>query len=69
MAVIEARGLGLTFETADGPVHALKGVDLTELTVNMKLLGVRSLDELDGTYLQPAPSVTVPGTSSALSLL
>ncbi|HVL20577.1 MAG TPA: ABC transporter ATP-binding protein [Amaricoccus sp.] len=27
--VIEARGLGLTFETADGPVHALKGVDLT----------------------------------------
>jgi NitT/TauT family transport system ATP-binding protein len=26
--VIEARGLGLTFETADGPVHALKGVDL-----------------------------------------
>jgi len=29
MAVIEARGLGLTFETADGPVHALKGVDLS----------------------------------------
>ena len=27
--VIEARGLGLTFSTADGPVHALKGVDLT----------------------------------------
>jgi len=26
--VIEARGLGLTFETADGPVHALKDVDL-----------------------------------------
>jgi NitT/TauT family transport system ATP-binding protein len=26
--VIEARGLGLTFETADGPVHALTGVDL-----------------------------------------
>jgi len=28
MPVIEARGLGLTFQTADGPVHALKGVDL-----------------------------------------
>jgi NitT/TauT family transport system ATP-binding protein len=28
-AVIEARGLGLTFETADGPVHALKDVNLT----------------------------------------
>ncbi|MER2508468.1 MAG: ABC transporter ATP-binding protein [Amaricoccus sp.] len=26
--VIEAKGLGLTFQTADGPVHALKGVDL-----------------------------------------
>jgi NitT/TauT family transport system ATP-binding protein len=28
MAVIEARGLGLTFQTADGPVHALTDVDL-----------------------------------------
>ncbi len=27
--VIEARGLGLTFETNDGPVHALKSVDLS----------------------------------------
>ena len=27
--VIEAQGLGLTFETGDGPVHALTGVDLT----------------------------------------
>jgi len=28
-AVIEARGLSLTFETADGPVHALSNVDLS----------------------------------------
>ncbi|WP_246020441.1 ABC transporter ATP-binding protein [Aliigemmobacter aestuarii] len=28
MPVIEARGLNLTFSTADGPVHALKDVDL-----------------------------------------
>jgi NitT/TauT family transport system ATP-binding protein len=28
-AVVEARGLGLTFQTADGPVRALTGVDLT----------------------------------------
>jgi NitT/TauT family transport system ATP-binding protein len=28
-AVIEARGLGLTFATNDGPVHALKDVNLT----------------------------------------
>ena len=27
--VIEASGLGLTFETSDGPVHALSNVDLT----------------------------------------
>ena len=27
--VIEARNLGLTFETADGPVHALSNVDLS----------------------------------------
>ncbi len=27
--VIEARGLGLTFQTNDGPVHALKDVNLT----------------------------------------
>jgi NitT/TauT family transport system ATP-binding protein len=26
--VIEAKGVGLTFQTGDGPVHALKGVDL-----------------------------------------
>ncbi|MGF1502785.1 MAG: ABC transporter ATP-binding protein [Paracoccaceae bacterium] len=29
MAAVEARGLGLTFATGDGPVVALKGVDLT----------------------------------------
>ncbi|MFN3722382.1 MAG: ABC transporter ATP-binding protein [Paracoccaceae bacterium] len=28
-AVIEARGLDLTFQTGDGPIHALKDVDLT----------------------------------------
>ena len=27
-SVVEARGLGLTFETSDGPVHALSDVDL-----------------------------------------
>lgn len=27
--VIQAQGVDLTFQTADGPVHALKGVDLT----------------------------------------
>lgn len=41
----------------------------TELTVNMKLLGASSLDDLDGTVLQPALSVTTPGVLSALPLL
>ena len=29
MSVVEANQLSLTFETNDGPVHALKDVDLT----------------------------------------
>ena len=41
----------------------------TELTVTMKLLGLKALGELDGTYLQPATPVTVPGVFSALPLL
>jgi glycolate oxidase len=41
----------------------------TELTVNMKLLGASSLDDLDGTVLQPALAVTAPGALSALPLL
>jgi glycolate oxidase len=41
----------------------------TELTTNMKLLGAKKVDELDGTYLQPAMLVTVPGALSALPLL
>ncbi|MBD3764399.1 MAG: ATP-binding cassette domain-containing protein, partial [Rhodobacterales bacterium] len=28
-AVIEARGVDLTFQTSDGPVHALRDVNLT----------------------------------------
>ena len=41
----------------------------TELVTTMKLLGANSLRELDGTYLQPATPVTVPGVLSALPLL
>jgi glycolate oxidase len=41
----------------------------TELTVSMKLLGTRTIADLDGTYLQPATPVTVPGALSALPLL
>jgi isopentenyl diphosphate isomerase/L-lactate dehydrogenase-like FMN-dependent dehydrogenase len=41
----------------------------TELTVTMKLLGTSTIADLDGTYLQPATPVTVPGALSALPLL
>ena len=41
----------------------------TELRVAMKLLGVNRFVELDGTYIQPAPSVTPPGLLSAFPLL
>ena len=35
----------------------------------MKLLGVPSIAELDGTYLQPAAHVTPAGVMSAFPLL
>jgi glycolate oxidase len=41
----------------------------TELTVSMKLLGVNTIADLDGTYLQPATPVAVPSVLSALPLL
>ena len=41
----------------------------TELTVTMKLLGLTSIADLDGTYLQPAAHVAPPGAVSAFPLL
>ena len=41
----------------------------TELTVTMKLLGLTSIADLDGTYLQPAAHITPPGVLSAFPLL
>jgi isopentenyl diphosphate isomerase/L-lactate dehydrogenase-like FMN-dependent dehydrogenase len=41
----------------------------TELTTSMKLLGTSSVADLDGTYLQPATPVSVPGALSAFPLL
>ncbi|MEO8463734.1 MAG: alpha-hydroxy acid oxidase [Gammaproteobacteria bacterium] len=41
----------------------------TELTVNMKLLGLTSIADLDGTYLQPAAHVTPPGILSSFPLV
>jgi glycolate oxidase len=60
----------LALGAAGGPgvVRMLEILE-TELTTTMKLLGVNELRELDGTYLQPATPVTVPGTLSALPLL
>lgn len=56
---------------ADGERGVVRMLEIleTELTVSMKLLGTRTIAELDGTFLQPATPVTVPGALSALPLL
>ncbi len=64
---LQALALGAAGER--GVVRMLEILE-TELTVSMKLLGTRTTcDELDGTFLQPATPVTVPGALSALPLL
>src|SRR6188508_400621 len=63
---LQALALGAAGE--QGVVRMLELLE-TELTTTLKLLGVNELRELDGTYLQPAMPVTVPGTLSALPLL
>jgi glycolate oxidase len=56
---------------AGGTAGVLRLLEIleTELTVSMKLLGATAIDDLDGTYLQPATAVTVPGVLSAFPLL
>jgi isopentenyl diphosphate isomerase/L-lactate dehydrogenase-like FMN-dependent dehydrogenase len=63
---LQALALGAAGER--GVVRMLEILE-TELTVSMKLLGTRTIAELDGTFLQPATPVTVPGALSALPLL
>ena len=63
---LQALALGAAGER--GVVRMLEILE-TELTVSMKLLGANTIAELDGTYVQPATPVTVPGPLSALPLL
>ena len=63
---LQALALGAAGER--GVVRMLELLE-TELTVTMKLLGTNTIADLDGTYLQPATPVTVPGALSALPLL
>ena len=63
---LQALALGAAGER--GVVRMLEILE-AELTTAMKLLGTSTLGELDGTYLQPALPVTVPGALSALPLL
>jgi isopentenyl diphosphate isomerase/L-lactate dehydrogenase-like FMN-dependent dehydrogenase len=62
------QALALGAAGARGVLRMLEILE-AELTVNMKLLGASAIGDLDGTYLQPATPVTVPGTLSALPLL
>ncbi len=63
---LQALALGAAGER--GVIRMLEILE-TELRVAMKLLGTSTLGELDGTYLQPALPVTIPGALSALPLL
>jgi glycolate oxidase len=63
---LQALALGAAGER--GVVRLLEILE-TELTVTMKLLGANTCDDLDGTYLQPASPVAMPGIFSALPLL
>jgi glycolate oxidase len=63
---LQALALGAAGER--GVVRLLEILE-TELTVSMKLLGTRACDDLDGTYLQPATPMALPGAFSALPLL
>ena len=63
---LQALALGAAGER--GVVRMLEILE-TELTTSMKLLGANTVAELDGTYLQPATPVTVPGALSALPFL
>lgn len=63
---LQALALGAAGE--DGVVRMLEVLE-AELVTTMKLLGVARCDELDGSYLQPAPPVTPPAPLSAFPLL
>jgi glycolate oxidase len=60
--------LGLAAAGEAGLVRALELLE-DEIRIAMGLLGVHSLDMLDGSYLHPAPPVTVPHVTSAFPLL
>lgn len=62
------QALALGAAGKQGVVRLLELLE-TELTVAMRLLGVNTCAELDGTYLQPAPTVGQPGLLSAFPLL
>jgi glycolate oxidase len=62
------QALALGAAGAHGVVRMLEILE-TEMRVTLKLLGANSCADLDGTYLQPAIPVTVPGVLSALPLL
>jgi glycolate oxidase len=68
VGVGKLQALALGAAGQHGVVRMLEILE-TELTVNMKLLGANCLDDLDGTYLQPATPVTACGALSALPLL
>jgi isopentenyl diphosphate isomerase/L-lactate dehydrogenase-like FMN-dependent dehydrogenase len=62
------QALALGAAGKDGVIRMLELLE-TELTVAMKLLGVTTLDELDGNYLHPTVPVGAPDPLGAFPLL
>ncbi len=62
------QALALAAAGREGVIRMLELLE-TELTGAMKLLGVKSLDELDGNYLHPTVPVSVPEPLGAFPLL
>lgn len=62
------QALALAAAGEDGLVRMLELIE-SEIVVAMKLLGVKTCAELDGSYLQPAEAVAVPGLMSAFPWL
>lgn len=67
VAIGKLQGFGLAAAGRDGIVRVLEILE-TEISTTLGLLGVASFDELDPSFLHPAPPVYEPHVTSAFPL-